>query len=621
MQFTAGGIQLGLKAQKVVGPVAEGPRVWGVNSRGTTSAQLIQSWHGNWVGLSFYSTPADCTLLPPPHPLSVHEDSGLRGVGGDQVEFVDLHPVDLPQFTSEIVENVRFNTKNTFERSFGFLSEKRMGSSSFVVDQNEHPVWGGGWGQANSIPSPASPSPTGSWAGGEEKFWENFLKKMADQSLRKIGNAVEPTLKWEKPRSAKVGGMDGKNAGDVQDGKRGADKNQVTPPRLYAPPEAGQQRPREKKREGAEQFEREEQSKPFLAVSTGFLKNPEYVTKRYEQVEFEDLEKNPERRGFVGSRGERGQKENWQENETRSSVCVTKTAWDGENPKTPNLRSSPCGTGKTQEPHGILQWDRENPRTLTVNSVDRMQDWEEANPRTSRAPLVGGLGRTRGRANKRQRPGPPDDRERPLPPLTVVQAWLTVGGDDRTRPEDLSPPTSGVGEPSGRRWSMHGMVKMPCAFLRTDKEKFCERTLPSTAERRTRRLSPSTPEAPIGAEGAGCLGVKSPEGDGAGRILRGSGKMTPPEDAALPEGGAPNCGERLPGEGKNLRSVGSGSPYGRIAETQNERPPSCVMRKPLLRREVRPSAGSALRRRGVASIQWEGIPRSGKWRNKTKEGM
>ena len=68
--------------------------------------------------------------------------------------------------------------------------------------------------------------------------------------------------------------MDGKNAGDVQVGKWGAGKNQVTPPRLYAPPEAGQQRPREKKREGAEQFEREEQSKPFLAVSTGFLKKP-----------------------------------------------------------------------------------------------------------------------------------------------------------------------------------------------------------------------------------------------------------------------------------------------------------------------------------------------------------
>ena len=154
--------------------------------------------------------------------------------------------------------------------------------------------------------------------------------------------------------------------------------------------------------------------------------------------------------------------------------------WDGAKPRTPFVLSLRDGENP-RTPCEFALWEGANPSTPSEFAL-----WEEAIPRTSWSGP--GLGWTRGRGNKRQRPGPPDDRERPLQPLTVVQAWLTVGGEDHTRPEDLSPPTSGVGEPSGRRWSMQSMVKMPCALLRTDREKFCERTLPSTAERRTRRM-------------------------------------------------------------------------------------------------------------------------------------
>ena len=62
----------------------------------------------------------------------------------------------------------------------------------------------------------------------------------------------------------------------------------------------------------------------------------------------------------------------------------------------------------------------------------------------------------------------------------------------------------------------------------------------------------------------------------------------PPGGAAPAEGGTANCGERLPGEGGNLRSVGIGSPYGGIAETQREaRPPQ------LCCEETTPAEGGA----------------------------
>ena len=204
--------------------------------------------------------------------------------------------------------------------------------------------------------------------------------------------------------------------------------------------------------------------------------------------------------------------------------------WDGANPRTPPALYLRDGENP-RTPSEFAFWEGANPRTPSEFALR-----EEANPRTSWSGP--GLGWTRGRGNKRQRPGPPDDRERPLPPLTVVQAWLTVGGDDRTRPEALSPPTSRVGEPSGRRRSMQNVM-----------EKFCERTLPGTAERRTRRLSPPTPEAPNGAKGVGCLGAKSPESDGAGRIFV-SGKTTPPRTPLLRKEVPPIAGSVFRGRGE-----------------------------------------------------------------------